>query len=182
MKKLSCALLLCTFLCALCVSFSANVSSPDKTVTIADGTEISAATTETLSSKTSHEGDLLTFKVNEDVIIDGSVVIAKGAILKGVVTDSKRSGAFGKSGKLNIRIDTTTTVDGQTLKVRASKGKSGDSKTGATVALVVLFGPVGFLKHGKQAEIKEGTLIKVFTDEAKTVTIKDVVAAPVPTP
>lgn len=39
------------------------------------------------------------------------------------------------------------------------------------MALVVLFGPLGFLKHGKNAEIKEGTKIKVFTDETKTVQI-----------
>jgi hypothetical protein len=37
------------------------------------------------------------------------------------------------------------------------------------VALVVLFGPLGFLKHGKNAIIKPGTSIKVFTDEEKKV-------------
>jgi hypothetical protein len=150
---------------------AANSSTPDKAVTIPDGTEISAVTTETLSSKTAHEDDPVTFKVNEDVIVDGSVVIAKGTILKGVVTNAKKSGAFGKAGELNVRIDTTTAVDGQKIKVRASKGKEGDSKTGATIALVVLFGPLGLFKHGKQAEIKEGTLIKVFTDEVKVVSV-----------
>jgi hypothetical protein len=105
-------------------------------------------------------------------------VIAKGTLLKGVVSDAKKAGMMGKAGSLNVRVESTTTVDGQKIKVRASKGKEGDGKTGTTVALVVLFGPLGFLKHGKNAEIKKGTLIKAYTDEAKTVTLKD--AAPTP--
>jgi hypothetical protein len=146
---------------------------PTKTVIIPDGTEISAVTTDVISSKTAHEDDPITFKVDEDVVIDGSVVISKGALIKGIVSNAKKSGYFGRGGELNVRVESTETVDKQKLKVRAAKGKSGDDKTGTTVALVVLFGPLGFLKKGKNAEIKEGTKIKVFTDEAKTVAIAD---------
>lgn len=64
------------------------------------------------------------------------------------------------------------TVDNQKVKLRAAKGKEGSDKTGTTVALVVLFGPLGFLKHGKNAVIKPGTQIKVFTDEEKKVQAK----------
>jgi hypothetical protein len=142
-----------------------------KAIVIPDGTEISAVTTETISSKTAQEDDPITFKVEEDIVIDGEVVIAKGTLLKGVVSNAKKSGFFGKGGELNVRIESTETVDRQKLKVRAAKGKAGDNKTGATVALVVLFGPLGFLKKGKNAEIKEGTKIKVFTDEEKTVRV-----------
>lgn len=144
----------------------------EKQILIPDGTEISAVTTETLSSKTARTDDPISFKVSEDVRIDGEVVIAKGAIVKGVVSNSKKSGYFGKGGELNVRLESTTTVDGQKLKVRASKGREGDDKTGTTIALVVLLGPIGLLKKGKNAEIKEGTPIKVFTDEDKTVTIR----------
>ena len=142
---------------------------PGKSIVIPDGTEISAVTTETLSSKTAQEDDPITFKVDQDVVIDGDVVIAKGTIIKGVVTNAKKSGFFGRGGELNVRVESTETVDKQKLKVRAAKGKEGQNKTGTTVALVVLFGPLGFLKKGKNAEIKEGTQIKVYTDELKTV-------------
>jgi hypothetical protein len=142
-----------------------------KQVVIPDGIELSVVTTETISSKTATEGDPLTFKVDEDLKVDGVVVIEKGAIVKGIISDAKKNGHFGKGGKLSVRIESTTTVDKQPIKLRASKGREGDDKTGTTVALVVLFGPLGFLKHGKNAEIKEGTKIKVFTDESKTVRI-----------
>lgn len=139
---------------------------------IPDGTELTVITTEEISSKTATEGDPLTFKIDEDVIVDGKVAIAKGALVKGEVSNAKKSGRLGKGGTLSIRILSTTTVDDQKVKLRASKGKEGDDKTGTTVALVVLFGPLGFLKKGKDAKIKEGTRIKAYTDEEKKVVVK----------
>jgi len=165
----------------LCVSASitmtgAQIPQPQgTTVVIPDGTEIAAVTTETLSSKTAREDDPITFKVSEDVLINGSVVIAKDTIIKGIVTNAKKAGFFGKGGELNVRVESTQTVDNQKLRVRASKGREGDNKTGTTIALVVLLGPIGLLKKGKNAEIKEGTPIKVFTDEEKTVNISKVI-------
>ena len=85
---------------------------------------------------------------------------------------SKKAGMMGRGGSLGIRVESSTTVDNQKIKLRSTKGKEGDDKTGTTVALVVLFGPLGFLKKGKNAVIKPGTQIKVYTDEEKKVTIK----------
>jgi hypothetical protein len=141
-------------------------------VTVPDGTEFTAVTTEEISSKTATEGDPITFKVAEDVKVGDRVVIAKDALVKGVITQAKKAGMMGRGGSLGIRVESTTTVDGQTIKLRSSKGKEGDDKTGTTVALVVLFGPLGFLKHGKNAKIKEGTPIKVYVDENKEVAAK----------
>lgn len=172
MKRLTSSfVLICLTMCSSMFALNDPRLSAGPPVVIPDGTEISAVTTETISSKTAHEDDPITFKVDEDVVIGGYTVIAKGTLIKGTVTNAKKSGFFGRGGQLNVRLDSTTTVDNQKLKVRASKGREGDNKTGTTVALVVLFGPLGFLKKGKNAEIKEGTKIKVFTDEEKTVNI-----------
>ena len=138
-------------------------------VLIPDGTEFTVVTVEEISSKTATEDDPLNFKVEEDVKINGVVVIAKDSLVKGTVASAKKSGFFGRGGNLGIRIESAMTVDGQKLKLRSAKGKEGGDKTGTTVALVVLFGPLGFLKKGKQAIIKPGTQIKVYTDEDKKV-------------
>lgn len=138
-------------------------------IVLPDGTEFNVVTTEEISSKTATEGDALSFKVAEDVKINGHLVIAKDTLVKGVVASAKKAGMMGKGGNLGIRVESTMTVDNQKVKLRSSKGKEGDDKTGTTVALVVLFGPLGFLKHGKNAIIKSGTVIKVFTDEEKKV-------------
>lgn len=141
-------------------------------VVLPDGTELTVITTEEITSKTATEGDPLNFKVDEDVKVNGKVVIARGTLVKGEISNAKKSGRMGKGGQLSIRILSTESVDGQKVKLRAAKGKEGDDKTGTTVALVVLFGPLGFLKKGKDAKIKEGTRIKAYTDEEKKVLAK----------
>jgi hypothetical protein len=177
MKKFTGALVvLCLTLSLFILPATAQepIAIQGKTVIIPDGTEISVITTEALSSKTATEGDPINFKVDEDLIIDGVIVIAKGTLVKGEVSEAKSSGHFGRGGKLNIRVNSTETIDKQKLKLRASKGRVGGDATGTTVALVVIFGPLGFLKKGKNAEIKEGTRVKVFTDEVKTVQLPSI--------
>jgi hypothetical protein len=147
-------------------------AKPGNEVILPDGTEFTVVTTEEITSKTATEGDPLSFKVAEDVKINENIVIAKDTLVKGVVSSAKKAGMMGRGGNLGIRVESTTTVDNQKIKLRSSKGKEGDDKTGTTVALVVLFGPLGFLKHGKNAKIKSGTQIKVFTDEEKKVQLK----------
>jgi len=139
---------------------------------IPDGTEFTVVTVDEISSKTAAEGDPLTFKVAEDVKIDGQVVIAKDTLVKGSVAQAKKAGMMGRGGTLGIRVESATTIDNQKIKLRSTKGKEGDDKTGTTVALVVLFGPLGFLKKGKNAVIKSGTEIKVYVDEEKKVALK----------
>jgi len=139
---------------------------------IPDGFEFNVVTIDEITSKTATEGDPLTFKVAEDVKINGQVVIAKDSLVKGTVAQAKKAGMMGRGGTLGIRVESATTIDNQKLKLRSTKGKEGDDKTGTTVALVVLFGPLGFLKKGKNAVIKPGTPIKVYTDEEKKVEIK----------
>jgi hypothetical protein len=139
---------------------------------IPDGFEFNVVTIDEITSKTAAEGDPLTFKVAEDVKIDGQIVIAKDSLVKGTVAQAKKAGMMGRGGTLGIRVESAMTVDNQKLKLRSTKGKEGDDKTGTTVALVVLFGPLGFLKKGKNAVIKPGTPIKVYTDEEKKVEIK----------
>ena len=139
--------------------------------TIPDGMEFTVVTIDEISSKTAAEGDPLTFKVSEDVKIDGQTVITKGTLVKGIVAQAKKAGMMGRGGSLGIRVESATTIDNQKLKLRSTKGKEGDDKTGTTVALVVLFGPLGFLKKGKNAVIKPGTEIKVYTDEEKKVAL-----------
>ena len=156
------------------LSASTGIQDPpqENVKTIPDGLEFTVVTIDEITSKTAAEGDPLTFKVPNNVTIDGQVVIAKDSLVKGIVAQAKKAGMMGRGGSLGIRVESATTVDNQKLKLRSTKGKEGDDKTGTTVALVVLFGPLGFLKKGKNAVIKPGTEIKVYVDEEKKVAIK----------
>jgi hypothetical protein len=129
-------------------------------------------TTEDISGQKVVEGDPLTFKVEEDVKINGRTVIAKDTLVKGTVAAAKKKGFMGKGGELSVRIESTQTVDNQKIKLRASKSGAGGDNMGSTVALTVLFGPLGLLRKGKEAKIKAGTVLSAYTDEAKTVMAK----------
>ena len=138
-------------------------------VNVPDGTEIKIATIEEISGQKVVEGDPLTFKVAEDVKINGKTVIAKDSIVKGMVAGAKKSGMMGRGGSLNIRVESAQTVDGQKIKLRSAKSNEGGNNTGSTVALTVLFGPLGLLRKGKAAKIKAGTVFSGYTDENKAV-------------
>ena len=150
-----------------------NTDSSPISVTIPDGTELKIATTEDISGQKVVEGDPLSFKVSEDVKINGRTVIAKDTLVKGTVSTAKKKGFMGKGGELSVRIESTQTVDDQKVKLRASKSGEGGDNMGSTVALTVLFGPLGLLRKGKEAKIKAGTILTAYTDEAKTVVAKN---------
>ncbi len=138
-------------------------------VAIPDGTELKIMTTEEISGQKVVEGDPLNFKVSEDLKIDGRVVIAKDTLVKGTVATAKKKGFMGKGGDLSVRIESTQTVDNQKIKLRAAKSGAGGDNMGSTVALTVLFGPLGLLRRGKEAKIKAGTVLTAYVDENKTV-------------
>jgi hypothetical protein len=139
---------------------------------IPDGTSLVLELTQDLSSKTAREGDPVNLKVTEDLVVNGRVVVAKGTLAKGTIAHAEKSGRMGKGGQLSLRVESTTAVDGQKLRLRATQGREGDDKTGSVIALSMLVSPLFFLKKGKQAEIKAGTRVNAFTDEEKRVRTK----------
>jgi len=140
-------------------------------IAVPDGTEFEVLTTEEISSKTASENDPVNFKVAEDVKINNRVVIAKDTLVKGIVANVEQRGHLGKGGKLGLRVESTTTVDGQKVKLRAAKGKADTGTVGSTIALSVLISPLFLFRRGNHAVIKPGTKIKVYTDEDKKVKV-----------
>jgi len=142
-------------------------------LTIPDGTEFTVLTTEEISSKTASENDPVNLKVADDVKINDRVVISKGTLVKGIVASVEQKGHLGKGGKLGLRVESTTAVDGQKIRLRASKGKGDTGTVGSTIALSLLISPLFLLRRGKDAVMKPGTRIKVFTDEDKNIRIPE---------
>lgn len=135
-------------------------------VAVPDGTAFTVVTADQLSSKTAREGDPVNFFVADDVVINGRVVFAKGAPARGTITEVGQRGHLGKGGRLALRVDYTTAVDGQRVTLRSSKSKADGSMVGSTVALSVLVGPMYLFRRGNNALIKAGTKIQVYTDGA----------------
>jgi hypothetical protein len=142
-------------------SSPANVQTQ---VLLADGTDVPLLFDEDLSSKTSAEGDQVTFVLADDLKVGDAVVAKAGAKAQGEVTNAKKSGMMGKAGELNVRLNYLK-VGTYKVHLRGTKGKEGDSGTTGAVVLTVLFGPIGLIKHGKNIEIKKGTALKAYVSD-----------------
>jgi hypothetical protein len=142
-------------------------ASTDKLV-LKDGSDVKLKFAEAVSSKTATDGDSVNLVLDEDLKV-GNVVVAKaGSKAVGTVTHAKKAGMMGKGGELNMRLEYLKVGD-ERVKIRGSKGKEGEGKEGTAVALTVLFGPIGLIKHGKNVDVKEGTPLAAFIDQDYTI-------------
>jgi len=140
-------------------------------IPIPDGTPFETEVLETVSSETSTEGDPVTLKVTEDVKIDDTVVIKKGAIVKAVVAEASSSGRRGKAGVLRISLKYVIAVDGTKIKASATQSKQGTDKSAKSISLSSRGNIFGGMVSGEKAEIKAGRIIHAYTDEDKKVAI-----------
>lgn len=146
---------------------AASPAKAPETLKLAEGTDVPLAFDQDLSSKTAAEGDPVAFVLTDDIKV-GDVVVAKaGSKAFGEVSHAEHSGMMGKAGTLSIRLDYLKVGDAK-VKLRGTKGKEGENATTATVALTVLFGPIGLIKHGKNIEIKKGTALKAYVGDDVT--------------
>jgi hypothetical protein len=134
-----------------------------------DGTPIKLRSARTISSADAHAGDTLDFEVLEDVLVAGTLVVPKGGIAWGTVTEAQSKRRMGRGGKLNVNIDSVRLVDGEKVALRAIKDTKGGghvgAMTGAMVATSIVFfpaAPLFLFMHGKDITIPKGTEITAY--------------------
>ncbi|HXO87861.1 MAG TPA: hypothetical protein VN885_04365 [Candidatus Acidoferrales bacterium] len=129
-----------------------------------EGTQVELKFVNALSSKTAHIGDTVEFQLDDDLTVGDAIVAPKGAHALATVNDAKKSGMMGRPGELSVQIQYLL-VGSNHVRIRGTQGREGDSKTGAAVALTVLFGPIGLIKHGKNIVIPAGTPLTAYVDQ-----------------
>lgn len=134
-------------------------------VTIPEGTEFTVQTLDFLSSQNAAQGDPIHLEVQNNVLVDGAIAIAAGSPVKGVISSVTHASRMGKAGNISVRIESGETVDGQRIRLRATKAQSTDDKVGSVVALTVLVSPLFLLKKGNDVAYQPGTVVTVYTDE-----------------
>lgn len=113
-------------------------------VKIPAGTSIDVEVAYTVSSLDMRPGELLSFRVLVPVMIDGVIVIERDALVTARVTESKRGGHWGKSGRLiwamedvvaadNTRILLDPVTHSRNEALWSLENKSKDSKGGTQV-------------------------------------------------
>jgi hypothetical protein len=106
-------------------------------------------------------GSRFVLRVDENVTVNGTIVIPVGAKAWGEVTSVKPNGAVGKAGSIGARLlhvdvgDTQIALSGE----ETTKGNKG----GDRVALAVVgFGVFGLLARGTQGKLKAGFIFNGF--------------------
>ncbi len=146
----------------------AQAAEPPAKLILKEGTDVKLKFAQDLSSKTATDDDPVNLVLDEDLKV-GDVTVAKaGAKALGTVTHAKKAGMMGKGGELNLRLEYLLVGDSR-MRLRGTKGKEGEGKVGTAVALTVLFGPIGLIKHGKNVEVKQGTPLLAYVDQDFTV-------------
>jgi hypothetical protein len=149
---------------ALFFSFCSNLYA-QSIVTISEGTEVRVRLLENLTSNNAVQGQKFNLELDQDLRQNNQVVIPHGTKVIGTVASAHKKGFMGKAGELNINIDYLLLGD-QRIALRATNANQGKSKVGTTVALTVLFGPIGLLKRGKDIELNAGTTFTAFIDQS----------------
>ena len=148
-------------------------------VRVPAGTPVELETAYTIDSQLVRAGDAVSFRVVNPVVVDGQVVIEKGAAATAVVTKAERGGHFGRAGRLAWTIKEVTAADGTRLPLEFSGRIVGDSKGGKVATRMILTGtffwfapPVALLhgfKRGGNAVVPEGKRFDAAVSGAATV-------------
>ena len=150
-------------------------------VRVPAGTPVELETAYTINSQLVRAGDDVSFRVVNPVIVDGQVVIEKGAAATALVTKAERGGHFGRAGRLAWVVKEVTAADGTRIPVQFSGRTVGDSKGGKVATRMILTGavfwfapPVALLhgfKRGKNAIVPEGKRFDAAVSGAATVNV-----------
>lgn len=137
----------------MCMSFNASASN----IVLKSGTTIPLELVNTITSKTASAGQMIDFRVVQDITVDGKTVIPAGSIAKGQVSRIKKNGLLGAAGELEIIIRSVTAIDGTNVYLSGCNlNDEGGNKLALSIVLTV-FCLFGFLIKGGSAEIVAGT-------------------------
>lgn len=138
-------------------------------VTLQDGSEVRLRLLKSISSATARVDDRVEFEAIEDVSVKDVVVIKKGATATGRVTEAQGKKSFGRRGKLNFTVDSVKGVDGQNIRLRATRETKGDESYGKAGVVTIIAGPFGALVKGKDVELSAGTEYIIYIDGDRTI-------------
>jgi hypothetical protein len=136
-----------------------------------DGTPVKLRLTRNLSSGSDKKNDQVDFEVLDDITVDNVIVVPRGAVALGTITDAEPKKRMGRGGKLDVNIDSVRLRDGERAALRSSQQNKGGghvgAMTGAMVGTAIVFfpaAPLFLFMHGKDINIPKGTEITAYVE------------------
>ena len=145
------------------------LSAPTQSVLRA-GAEVPLRMEEGLDSnnKGLRVGQQVRMSVASDVRLGTNVVIPAGSPATGEITDLRRKGMWGKSGRINARV-LNVRVGDRLIRLTGTFDDKGVTGTAGVVAAIAFVPIAGFFMTGTSAKIPAGGGVKAFLDEDLTI-------------
>ena len=132
-----------------------NAPDPSKIIVLLDSTPVHMKLGQALSSADAQVGDEVNLEVSEDVIIDGLLIIPKGANATGVVNEAEPKKALGRGGKLSVLVRSVRLANNDQAVLRSGgEGKGSSSTAGAVIPVL----------HGKDITFPKGMEITAYVN------------------
>lgn len=109
-----------------------------------------------LSSESAKVGEEVNFEVADDLVVNGYIVVKKGASAAGTVTEAEPRGRMGKAGKLNVSVNSVQLADGGKLALRSFGINTASSEQKSGVSLPKF--------HGKELVFAQGSELTAYVD------------------
>jgi hypothetical protein len=151
---------------------SEQSTSPSQKLLVKDGTPIKLKLKHGVYSQYAKIGDEVDYLVDEEVLVDGKIIVPEGAIVKGKVVSAEHKRTMGRGGKIDISADSIKLFNRQSIPLRAFQhargGGQGLDMSGEMLAAASLTLGVGapfvLFKHGKDIEIRQGSSFTAYVN------------------
>ena len=132
-------------------------NAPDlaKTLVLLDSTPVRMKLGKAISSADAKVGDEMSLEVSEEVIVDGLLVIPKGASAMGVVNEAEPKKALGRGGKLGVLVRSVRLANNDQAVLRSGGEGQGSSSTAGVVIPIM---------HGKDITFPKGMEIIAYVN------------------
>jgi len=142
--------------------------------TVPRGTPIKVSLIDTLTSQTSHKGDVFRALVTEAIIIDGTVTVPSGSNIRGIVSDVvlAETDSKGHGGMLALDFNRIDTPTGATAPLKARLTELGPRKSSAVLAAGGATGTVEAGTPGREAVLRSNTTMTLVLEEPLRIKVK----------
>jgi len=151
---------------------SEQSTSSTQKLLVKDATPIKLKLKRGVYSQYAKIGDEVDYLVDEEVVVNGKIIVPEGAIVKGKVVSAEHKRTMGRGGKIDISADSIKLFNSQSIPLRAFQqargGGQGLDMSGQMLAAASLTLGVGapfvLFKHGKDIEIRQGSSFTAFVN------------------
>lgn len=163
MKKVSLALML---------GMVSLTSFAQKQVTLKAGSIVQLQSVNQVKAADVEEGQTVDFQVVQDVNVDGVCVIPRGTLVKGKVSEARKSSLAGTKGRLVININSLNLPDGEPVFFSNTDVRiNGKNRTPLAVVTGLFIWPCIFIP-GTKAVMPSGYEVQATVAANTTITVK----------